>query len=229
MNSDNFTWDTTSLKKSYGRLEKLAGRAGAGSSGRRARGSASPAASQMMNEAFLLLAFVCRFRKPAESVAESHNSVCHSNKWIFLLLLCYKRTPRAPSWNALSDLSDSCRRFEIPRVHQKFRAARIIRTTRIMSAVQSCWNGLGSASPGSILFRQANPEKIFNRIILRSIVHTLTTLRDIFASSLTGLCDAIRMRVGMFPAGIMASVHSFSCWLLRSLLCSCLKNRSMRI
>ena len=222
----------------------MAGRAGAGSSGRRARGSASPAASQMMNEAFLLLAFVCRFRKPAESVAESHNSVCHSNKWIFLLLLCYKRTPRAPSWNALSDLSDSCRRFEIPRVHQKFRAARIIRTTRIMSAVQSCWNGLGSASPGSILFRQANPEKKFNNlfctrcrlwssnlrwIILWSIVHTLTTLRDIFASSLTGLCDAIRMRVGMFPAGIMASVHSFSCWLLRSLLCSCLKNRSMRI
>ena len=51
----------------------------------------------------------------------------------------------------------------------------------------------------------------------------------IFASSLTGPCYAIRMRVRMFPARIMASIHLFSCWLLLRLHCSCFKKSSKGI
>ena len=44
-------------------------------------------------------------------------------------------------------------------------------------------------------------------------------------------CNAIWMRVRMFPADIMASVHLFSCWLLRShrSTFACLKNSSREI
>ena len=155
-----------------------------------------------------------------------------------MLLLCYKRTPRAASADlgmrcpiSLTPVADlkypACIRnsaqhavYELRELCQWYRVAGTVGTDllarkritwkHIISAGQprKKFNNL-SCTKCRLLWSSNGLESNLWWIILRSIEQTLTTLRDTFASSLrlTGPCDAIWMRVGMFLAGIIASTE----------------------